>query len=362
MNTRRRTTPPPAIFQSGISPKAGKNHLRLESVAGFDRNQWQPSRGIRNLAEFHNNVTLESLSGSIRINPHADSSKLIVTDNNRFKAPNPTARLGVGDFDGDGKDDLFLATGAAWYYAPAGQAEWRYLNDMTVEMGSLLFGDFDGDGRTDVFTQQGRGWLVSWGGASPWEKINESDARMSDFAIGDFDGDHRADVFYADGQTWFVSSGGVAPFTALDTSSFRIPDLRFGDFNGDGKTDVFGIESNQWKVSYGGTSGWSTLPLTLTNSVAGLFVADFNGDGRADIATFSRDPHLGTALKVSYGGASGGTTLLIAPPSSPVPSVAAIGRFDGNVGADVLLWHGDYLDISSGGAGVPQRQSLQDMR
>ena len=58
-----------------------------------------------------------------------------------------------------------MATGAAWYFAPGGTAEWRYLNAMTEVTGSLLFGDFDGDGRTDVFTQHGRDWLVSWGGA-----------------------------------------------------------------------------------------------------------------------------------------------------------------------------------------------------
>jgi hypothetical protein len=41
--------------------------------------------------------------------------------------------------------------------------------------------------------------------------------------------------------------------------------------------------------------------------------------------------------------------------------VAGIGRFDGNPGADMLFWHDNYLDISSGGAGAPQRQSRQDM-
>ena len=107
----------------------------------------------------------------------------------------------MGDFDGDGTQDLFLATGAAWYYAPAGKAEWRYLNAQTDKLDTLLFGDFDADGRTDVFTQHGGNrWDVSWGGASRWETINGSGPLLGNAAIGDFDGDHRADVFYADGH------------------------------------------------------------------------------------------------------------------------------------------------------------------
>jgi hypothetical protein len=33
---------------------------------------------------------------------------------------------------------LFLATGAAWYYAPMGKAEWRYLNAQTDGISDLL--------------------------------------------------------------------------------------------------------------------------------------------------------------------------------------------------------------------------------
>src|SRR5215831_4281460 len=310
------------------------------------------------LAEFHDNVSSRSLNGAIE--NHAAASKLSVNDTNRFGGANLTGRLGVGDFDGDRKDDLFLATGAAWYYAPAGKAEWRYLNAQTEKIGSLMFGDFDGDGRTDVFTQHGRDWLVSWGGASAWEKINESDARMSDFAIGDFDGDHRADVFYANGQAWYVSSGGVGPFKLFDTSSFRISDLRFGDFNGDGKTDVFGVANGAWSVTYAGTVNWSFLRPRLTDSVAGLIVADFNGDGRADIARSDCSLFGGCDWQVSYGGAGDWTTLRSGIGS--LVSAAAIGRFDGEAGADVLLWHDNYLAISSRGSGASQRHSNQDMR
>jgi hypothetical protein len=279
--------------------------------------------------------------------------------NNLFESIDPTTRLGVGDFDGDGFDDVFLATGAAWYYAPQANAEWRFLSAQSDPIGNLLFGDFDGDGRTDIFTQHGRDWLVSWAGASPWEKINESDARMSEFAIGDFDGDHRADVFYGRGDQWFVSYGGVGPFTPVATSSFRVHDLGFGDFNGDGKTDVVGAVMNDqrqlwWMVSLSATGPWAGWPLrpALTNSMAGLIIADFNGNGRADIAT-------AYGGKVSYDG-RGAWIDLPAPPGT----FAAVGRFDMKPGADIVFYGlgVNFLDIQSSGNGAPARQSRQDMR
>jgi hypothetical protein len=308
------------------------------------------------LAEFHHNVSIDPITRqAVKCSGCGDRNKLSVSDTNQFKAPNPTTRLGVGDFDGDGEEDLFLATGAAWYYAPAGQAEWRFLNAQTDKIDTLLFGDFDADGRTDVFTQHGYNWEVSWGGASRWEKINVSWAILGNAAIGDFIGDERDDVFYADGQTWYVSDGGASQFTPLDASSFRVASLRFGDFDANGKTDVFSVVSGYWQVAYSGTSGRQPLRTKLSDSVANLTIADFNGDGRADVATSS----LGI-WKVSYSGTGNWTTLRTT--FAPLASAAAIGRFDGSAGADVLLWNSRSLNIASGGAGTAVRHSREDLR
>jgi hypothetical protein len=100
---------------------------------------------------------------------------------------------------------------------------------------------------------------------------------------------------------------------------------------------------------YGGASYWATLRPKLTNSVVGLRVADFNGDGRADVATSNLS-------QVSWGGVGSWASLRAAG-----NLVAAIGRFDGNAGADALLWRGVYLDIAPGGSGEPRRQTNPDV-
>ena len=339
---------------------AGNTFLGTKGIV----DRWHENFDLRgepcNLVEFHHNVSLQSQGDAVACSDCGNGINKLKIFNNQFDSANPTNRLGVGDFDGDGKDDLFLATGAAWYYAPAGNAEWRFINAQTEKTDNLLFGDFDGDGRTDVFTQHGDNWDVSWGGASKWETINHSGARMKDFAIGDFVGDKRADVFFADGNTWYSSDGGVGLFAPLDTSSFRVSDLRFGDFNGDGKTDVFGVVSGNWMVSYSGTSGWTYLRSRLSDSVANLIVADFNGDGRADVTTLTLSYPNSLAWKVSYGGTGNWTTLRTY--GQPFPTFTVIGRFNGDRSADMLFWHDNYFDISANGSGTPQRQSRQDMR
>jgi hypothetical protein len=287
--------------------------------------------------------------------PAPTSAPFVSFHGNQLLSANPAGRLGVGDFDGDGQDDLFVATGAAWYYAPAARTEWRFLNAETDPIDHLLFGDFDADGRTDVFTQHGRDWLVSWGGASSWERINSSDPAIDDFAVGNFDNDPRADIFHADGKTWSMSSGGVGPFVPLDVSSFRVRDLRFGDFNNDGKTDVFGVTGGAWQVELGGATSWQRLNDKLTDSVAGLVVADFDGDHFADVG------RLTCALVCLWQVSSGGKKPWVSFVWQTGPFAAA-GLFAGTKSANVLGWENDRLDLSSPSAKLPLPYSRNEMR
>jgi hypothetical protein len=292
----------------------------------------------------------------------------------------PAASLGVGDFDGDGDDDLFLATGVAWYYAPAGAREWRFLNAAPDTIDQLLLGDFDGDGRTDVIAMRNGQLVVSWGGISAFEVLNANTlpcTSMSDMAVGDFDGDGHADIFCADGGTWWMSYGGNTPFVqVIVASNLHVKDLRFGDFDGNGTTDVFGVTTGPcttpcWMVRYGpkgyqgALGGWQPLPVSLTNVVDGLIVADFDGNGFADVLGPSSD-----GWQISYGGTQ--PWVDVPQGSLALAAIAGVGHFRGQPQADVLIWNGiPYLPfssdvtallLSSAAVSPPTQYSTQDMR
>jgi len=116
----------------------------------------------------------------------------------KFSIPEPTQNFLVGYLDGDGIDDVFMATGAAWYYSSRGNAEWQFLNAKIETADTLLIGDFDGDGVADVFTQIGDNWMVSWGGRSEWQLLSSNhraNLTIPDRGMVDYVGDKRSDVF-----------------------------------------------------------------------------------------------------------------------------------------------------------------------
>ncbi len=199
------------------------------------------------VAEFYGNVLAHD-DRSEAIRNEADEGHFLDW-NNRYDI-NTSDELAVGDFDGDGADDVFQATGTVWAYSARGQSDWRIINARSETLSRLRFGDFDGNGTTDVFTQQGDRWLVSYGGTTGWRTLPfGSPIEMSGYRVGDFDGDGRADLFRADGRQWSYSRGGAADWEPLAGSSYGVDDVQFGDFNGDGATDVFGIANGEWSVS-----------------------------------------------------------------------------------------------------------------
>ncbi len=303
--------------------------------------------------------------------------KLVIKDNRL--CVDTAGELAVGDFNGDGRDDVFQSIGTLWVYSPSGTREWHVLNDSTVRLANLRLGDFDGNGKTDVFSQSGDRWLVSYGGTSaPTALPAGSNIPLKNYRFGDFDGDGKTDVFRANGSQFFSSSGGATGWQPLAVSKLAIGDLRFGDFDGNGKTDVFSLANNQWSVSDGGSSGWRRLNARLSSKLGSLVFADFDGDRKTDIARTS-----GGKWQVSLGGATPWQTLQFRRKEDLAVGML-FGDFNGD-GRDDVLQHGvptavpvptcwalrspnprlvslNYFRLSPGGAKPLDRWSTYDMR
>jgi hypothetical protein len=293
-------------------------------------------------------------------------------DDNQYDTDTSSDVL-VGDFDGDGHDDLFQPTGAAWYYSSGGVTEWRLLQAGRDEgIDQLRLGDFDGDSHADVFKSEDGEWLVSRYGTEPWDRLYRSSLPVSALRFGDFDGDGSTDAFETTGAAWYYYPGAASDRVFLAKSVYDVDDLRFGDFNDDRITDVFGIEGGGWAVSYGGASGWRPLNELLTSDLDSLVVADYNGNGRSDVAQ-SR-PLFASMMewRVSWEGRSGWDELRKFP-ADPSASLVKhwIGEFDSKPGSDALrywppcppmpLAEGAYLVRSSGASGEYVRHSLHGM-
>ena len=74
-----------------------------------------------------------------------------------------SARYGTCDFDGDGTNDRFMATGQTWWYSSRGTGHWVYLNTSRLLLSQVTLGDVNGDRQCDV-SADGR---VSSGGTGP---------------------------------------------------------------------------------------------------------------------------------------------------------------------------------------------------
>ena len=289
----------------------------------------------------------------------------LVVRRNRYGV-DTSRELAVGDFDGDGRADVFQSVGTVWVFSPAGRREWQFLSDSNLPLDKLAFGDFDGDRKTDVFSQAGDRWRVSYGGTSPWRALPAgSNIAMKSYRFADFDGDGRTDVFRANGSRFFVSSAGATGWRPLAASALKLDKLRFGDFNGDRRADVFSFANGQWSVSFGGATGWRRLNAKRSSHLNELVFADFDGDGRTDIARSH-----GGRWEVSWAGATTWRLLRARPRASFVGML--FGDFDGDRRADVLQTGAvrslgrfsafTRYKLSGGGTGPLVIWSAEDMR
>ena len=220
--------------------------------------------------------------------------------------------LFVADFNGDNLDDIFVYNRSSghWYqclnkgvdltppFEYVSGAAWPANQDVVI-------GDFDGDGKADVFTYDPEtgAWTeyLADGATGVGFRTTRAGTWSAGWQIiaGALDGDSLTDlfVFNPDNGRWYQC------FSTADGSVFRYHgggwsrdwQLHAGDFNGDGRTDIFvyNTQSGHWYVclTSAGGDGFSQYLSGTWSPGWDVFVTDFDGDGRADI--FVYDPGTG---------------------------------------------------------------------
>lgn len=182
--------------------------------------------------KFNSTITMMYVSWSGRSNWNIISSSLF------YGADQPIL---LGDFNGDGKTDLFRGDGENWLVSWNGMSEWKIYTSSGYKSNGLVIRDYNNDNYSDVLRQvDGSWWQVSEGsanGTSEWKNIYNGPYTNEEH-IKDFDGDGIEDRFTANGINWTTVLSTSNSEVVLGASGYLINDLKFGDFDGDGITDI----------------------------------------------------------------------------------------------------------------------------
>ena len=281
-----------------------------------------------------------------------------------FAAPNNIATGGnplsvaVGDFNGDGRQDLAVAnTTANNVSILLGNGAGGFSAGNNFPVGAapefVVVNDFNGDGRQDLATANRNSHNVSillGNGAGGFSTATNFAANTfpHSVAVGDFNRDGKADLAVA------TQSGNVSILLGFGNGSFgattqfyanRLPRIvAVGDFNEDGKQDLAVSEkfNNNPEIPPGHVSillgdgmGSFSAPVNfdVANNAASLAVGDFNGDGKQDLAVAnSSTPNVSILLGNGTGSFGAATPFAVGRP----PWGVAVGDFNGDGRQDLV--------------------------
>ena len=245
--------------------------------------------------------------------------------------------VGVADFNGDGKNDIALASGFAEVSQGAsdgtisvllgnGDGTMRsaqYINENPngtnpTVAGAAAAADFNGDGFQDLIFPSGCGpgdsctssgfTLLLSNGAGGYQAPLSFTAPVNGanfLAVADFNGDGKPDVAVFNNCDASCTGSSVSIFLNTGNGTFSDPNVYegggvteraivTGDFNGDGKMDIAVLNGCDPSCSGFGVIGillgngdGTFQPVVATNMPSGpatwIAGADFNSDGRTDL-------------------------------------------------------------------------------
>jgi hypothetical protein len=263
----------------------------------------------------------------------------------------------VGDFNGDGKQDLAVANsntvsillgdGTGGFSAPTDFAG----GGNSHSVSSSVVGDFNGDGKQDlaVINYPNSLSILLGDGAGGFTTTNYAIGSYAvSIAVGDFNGDGKQDLAVAnygtgsDPNTVSIllgdGAGGFSARTNFPVGSSPAS-VAVGDFNNDGKQDlaVANTGSNNVSILLGNGDGSFGAPTNFAvggGSPLSVAVGDFNGDGNQDLAVANSDTN---TVSILLGDGMGGFS---APTNFAVGMYAyavAVGDFNGDGKQDLAV-------------------------
>ncbi|MEP7208124.1 MAG: FG-GAP-like repeat-containing protein [Casimicrobiaceae bacterium] len=211
------------------------------------------------------------------------------------------------DFDGDGKTDLLWrnsVTGQNLIWFMDGGVRLSAQSPPSVGAGQGWIvagvGDFDCDGKADIFwrnTSSGLNtiWFMNGATRSSFTFVPTVPTSYTVVGVADINGDCKADVFWREAASgtnasWLMDGATVSLLTFYVTvpPAAGWTPVGLADFNGDGKADLL------WRNANGTNLIWFLNGATLVGSASPPFLApgqgweissigDFDGDGIADL-------------------------------------------------------------------------------
>jgi hypothetical protein len=250
-----------------------------------------------------------------------------------FFAPNPEYPL-TGDFNGDGRGDVVTFVRGNTndvYVALSNGSQFgspQFWNDFFGLVGEIpQVGDFNGDGKDDIlaFTMNPNNHVFvglsngsSFASSQLWHGLFGLNGEVP--MVGDFNNDGKDDIIsftksVNNNTVWVALSNGSQFGTATQWSSFFAPGTEVplvGDFNGDGFDDIIaftrGSTADVFVALSNGTtfdapSKWSDF---FVQNAEIPRVGDVNGDGLDDIITFVGGQNGDVFVALSNGSSFGG--------------------------------------------------------